>query len=99
MSCNYLSSYLLNMINADMTGYNKYLLNLRKKLPVVTAMFYKGDDGKFYDVNEKSKYSKDLNEQSIIQYNGLFDQKNRVDDFFFLKGGDYYVEPKQEFNQ
>ena len=99
MSCNYLSSYLLNMIGADMTGYNKYLLNLRKKLPVVTAMFYKGDDGKFYDVNEKSKYSKDLNEYSIIQYNGLFDQKNRVDDFFFLKGGDYYVEPKQEFNQ
>ena len=99
MSCNYLSSYLLDMIGADVTGYNKYLMNLRKKLPVVTAMFYKGDDGKFYDVNEKSKYSDDINDYAIIQYNGLFDQKNRVNDFFFLKGGDYTVEPKQYFNQ
>ena len=99
MSCNYLSSYLLNMIGADMTGYNKYLLDLQKKLPVITAMFYKGDDGKFYDVNEKSKYSDDINDYGIIQYNELFDQKNRVDDFFFLKGGDYYVEPKQIFTE
>ena len=99
MSCNYLSSYLLDMIGADVTGYNKYLMNLRKKLPVVTALFYKGDDGKFYDIDKKSKYSNDLNDYAIIQYNELFDQKNRVNDFFFLKGGDYYIEPKQFFNE
>ena len=99
MSCNYLSSYLLDMIGADVTGYNKYLMNLRKKLPVVTAMFYKGDDGKLYDINQKSKYSKNLNDYSVIQYNELFDQKNRVDNFFFLKGGDYHIEPKIEFTK
>ena len=99
MSCNYLSSYVLNMIGADVTGYNKYLMDLKKKLPVITSMFYKGDDGKFYDVNAKSKYSKDINDYAVIQYNELFDQKNRVNDFFFLKGGDYYIEPKQEFNE
>lgn len=99
MSCNYLSSYLLDMLDADVTGYNKYLMNLKKKLPVITAMFYKGDDGKFYDINQKSKYSKDMNDYAIIQYNELFDQKNRVDDFFFLKGGDYFVEPKQVFTE
>lgn len=91
MSCNYLSSYLLNMMGADMTGYNKYLLDLQKKVPVLTALFYQGDDGKFYENNEKSKYSKYIDDYSKIQYNGLFDQKNRVDDFFFLKGGNYEV--------
>ena len=99
MSCNYLSSYLLNMLGADVTGYNKYLLDLKKKLPVITSMFYKGDDGRFYAINEKSKYSKVINDYSIVQYNGLFDQKNRLNKFFFLKGGDYYIEPKQEFNK
>ncbi len=91
MSCNYLSSYLLNMIGADMTGYNKYLLDLQKKVPVLTALFYQGDDGKWYDNSTESKYSKYIKDYSKIQYNGLFDQKNRVDDFFFLKGGNYEV--------
>ncbi len=94
MSCNYLSSYLLDMAGADMTGYNKYLLNLRKELPVITALFYKGDNGTFYDVDQKSKYSNTINNYNIVQYNGLFDQKNRLNDFFFLKGGDYKVEPQ-----
>ena len=47
MSANYLSSYLLNLIGADMTGYNKYLLDLQKKIPVLTGLFYQGDDGEF----------------------------------------------------
>lgn len=91
MSANYLSSYLLNLIGADMTGYNKYLLELQKKIPVLTGLFYEGDDGVFRNIDEESKYTKYINEYSKIQYNGLFDKKHRVDDFFFLEGGDYQV--------
>ena len=58
MSANYLSSYLLNLIGADMTGYNKYLLDLQKKIPVLTGLFYQGDDGEFRNIDEKSKYTK-----------------------------------------
>lgn len=91
MSANYLSSYLLNLIGADMTGYNKYLLDLQKKIPVLTGLFYQGDDGEFRNIDEKSKYTKYINEYSKVQYNGLFDKKHRLEDFFFLKDGDYQV--------
>ena len=70
MSANYLSSYLLNLIGADMTGYNKYLLDLQKKIPVLTGLFYQGDDGEFRNIDEKSKYTKYINEYSKVQYNG-----------------------------
>lgn len=96
MSANYLSSYLLKLIGADMTGYNKYLLELQKKLPVITGLFYSGDDGVFHDIDEKSQYSDIIKEYSQIQYNGLFDQSNRIDDFFFLKDGNYQVEDETE---
>lgn len=92
MSANYLSSYMLNLIGADLTGYNKYLLNLQKKVPVLTGLFYQGDDGVFHNIDEKSDYTKYIEDYSKVQYNGLFDKKNRLTDFFFLKGGDYQVE-------
>lgn len=91
MSANYLSSYVLNLIGADLTGYNKYLLDLQKKLPVITGLFYAGDDGVFRNIDEESQYTSVINEYSQIQYNGLFDKKNRIDEFFFLKGGAYKV--------
>ena len=41
--------------------------------------------------SDLSKYTKYINEYSKVQYNGLFDKKHRVEDFFFLKDGDYQV--------
>ena len=38
-----------------MTGYNKYLLDLQKKIPVLTGLFYQGDDGEFRNIDEKVK--------------------------------------------
>lgn len=96
MSANYLSSYMLNLIGADLTGYNKYLLDLQKKVPVLTGLFYQGDDGVFHNIDEKSDYTKYINDYSKVQYNGLFDKKNRMTAFFFLEGGDYQVEVKEK---
>ena len=97
MSANYLSSYLLKIIGADMTGYNKYLLDVQKKIPIFTGLFYQGDDGVFYNVDQKSKYTDTINQYAKVQYNGLFDKKHREDDFFFLKGANYEVEfPEEE---
>lgn len=92
MSANYLSSYMLKLIDADLTGYNKYLLELQEKLPVITGLFYAGDDGKFHDIDEKSQYTELIEEYAKVQYNGLFDKDNRINEFFFLEGGDYEVE-------
>lgn len=96
MSANYLSSYLLQLIDADLTGYNKYLLDLQEKLPVITGLFYAGDDGEFHNIDEESKYTELIEEYSKVQYNGLFDKDNRINEFFFLKDGDYEVEQNSE---
>ena len=47
---------------------------------------YKDKDGKLYDINEKSSYSKKINEYATIQYNGFVDYKNRINEIFYLKG-------------
>lgn len=85
MSANYLSSYVMNLAGNKLTGYNKYLLDLQKELPVISAVCYKDKDGNVYANDAKSEYSDLLHSYQILQYNQLFDEKNRADDFFFLK--------------
>ena len=84
MSANYLSSYVANLAGLQLTGYNKYLLDLQKTIPVISAACYTDKDGNVYDLDEKSKYSDLIEEYQIVQYNQLFDIKNRHDEFFFL---------------
>lgn len=85
MSANYLSSCLLKVMGANMTGYNKYLLDLQKKVPVITANGYIGDDGVLYGWEDALSYEDLLSEYRMLQYNNLFDSKNRVDEFFYLQ--------------
>lgn len=85
MSANYLSSYVLNLAGAKLTGYNKFLLKLQEELPVISAVCYKDKDGKVYANDEKSKYSELLHSYQILQYNQLFDKEHRLEDFFFLR--------------
>ena len=85
MSDNYLSSYVLKTAGLPLTGFNKYLLELQEKLPVISAVCYKDSDGNFYDNDEVSEYTELLSEYQMIQYNELFGKENRNDGFFFLK--------------
>ncbi len=85
MSANYLSSYLLNLSGNKLTGYNKYLLDLMKKVPILSAICYEGDDGVLHANGEESDYTELIKEYQMIQYNNMFDTDNRVDNFFFLK--------------
>lgn len=85
MSANYLSSYLLNLTGSKLTGYQKYLLDLMEKVPVISAICYIGDDGVVHATGEESEYSELIREYQILQYNNMFDTDNRVSDFFFLK--------------
>lgn len=84
MSANYLSSYLLDLIGGKLTGYNKYLLDLRKDIPFISAAGYEGSDGKIYKADKKSDYSKEIKQYQNIQYNNMFDTDHRVKDFFFV---------------
>ena len=85
MSANYLSSYVMQLAGMKLTGYNKYLLDLQKEIPIISAVCYRGADGVFHEIDEKSEYSDKIEEYKLIQYNNLFDLENRNNEFFFLK--------------
>ena len=84
MSANYLSAYLMKVIGGKMTGYQKYLMDLYEQVPMITANAYQGADGELHELDEKSQYSDLIKEYQMIQYNNMFDTKNRLDDFYYL---------------
>ncbi len=85
MSSNYLSSYLMKVIGGKMTGYQKFLLELQKKIPMITANGYRGDDGVLHELDEESEYSDLINQYQILQYNNMFDSANRLNDFYEMR--------------
>ena len=68
----------------ETSPYQKFLLKLRKKLPVLTAMGCFDKNGKYYESALESPYSDMVKEYQILQYNNLIDTKHTVDSFFYL---------------
>ena len=85
-SYNYLQTRIMQMYGSPMTGYQKFLLELSEDIPVINAFGYYTKDGTFYETfDEDSPYYDRIMEYAILQYNCLFDGKNRVEDFFELR--------------
>lgn len=85
-SMNYLQTILMETIDGDLTGFQKFQQDLQKEIPVLTSNGYWGADGKFYSVDDKnSPYYDLIQEYAMLQYNDMMDYKNRVEDFFELK--------------
>ncbi len=82
MSANYLSSYVLKLAGLNLTGYDRFLLKLQEKVPVINAVGYIGEDGKHYTFEDDSPYQKDILRYQILQYNNLIDTKHRYKKFF-----------------
>ena len=80
LGVNYLSSYLLNALNINMTPYNHFLLELKEHIPAMNVYGYMDVQGDWhkYEVEEPSM----LMEYRWLQYNGLLDVRNRVDAMF-----------------
>ena len=84
-SMNYLQSILFDVCGLPMTGYQKYLMELQKEIPALTANGYWGADGKFYEPDDKSSpYYDKLLEYQLLLYNNIFDTSNRPDGFYSL---------------
>lgn len=82
-SANYLSALMAQSTDMEMTGYEQFLMDTWKKVPVLTGNGYFGEDGKFYKLNDvKSPYYEELQKYSILQYNTMFDSGNRIGEFF-----------------
>ncbi len=82
LSANYLSSYVLENADLEMTPYQRYLYDLSKKLPVINAVGYIGDDGIYYSHDDQSEYTDYIENYRILQYNNLIDYENRYTSFF-----------------
>ena len=66
-----------------MTGYQRFLNEVQKEVPTITSQGYWGKNGKFYQINDKgSPYYGIIQKYRMIQYNMMFDKKNRRDSFF-----------------
>lgn len=87
ISPNYLSSMILDTAGLSKSGYQSFVSKVREQVPVITQLGYIGRDGKFYkNGDKKSPYYDILNEYHILEYNNLFDSKNRIDNFFEISG-------------
>lgn len=84
LSANYISADLKQLLGLPLTGFDKYLLDLQKQLPIITAIDYQDTAGRIYETDEESEHTKKLNEYGIVQYNGLMDHGKRVEKFFKL---------------
>ncbi len=82
-SLNYLYSIMADRLRFPMTGYQKYLLALSEKVPVINTVGYWGDNGSFYELDDPdSPYAETLNEYRILEYNYIFGKQNRELELF-----------------
>lgn len=86
LSSNYLSSLLLKTAGVAMTDYNKYLLELSKKLPVIDTVGYVDSEGNHYKWSDATEYSEILSDYNCIQYNNIFDRDHVAANVFYLDG-------------
>lgn len=85
MSANYFGSYIMQLAGIDMPIYNKFLLQIKQKLPIIGSGAVCDCDGNWYPFDEMpEEYEELLNEYKILQYNNVIDRKNRVSDIFHV---------------
>lgn len=85
ISLNYLSAYIFDRLGINLTKYQQFLLNVYKQVPIMNSLGYWGEDGTFYNYEDKdSPYYDLINEYRCVQYNNIHDRGNRVDSMFYL---------------
>lgn len=86
-SINYLSTMVLDKANLKKTKYQEFLSQLNKQIPAINSQGYYDNNGKFHELENSFSYNYDnklLNKYEILQYNNIFDVKNRNNSFFNL---------------
>lgn len=82
-SINYLSSIFLDAAGLKSSNFNRYLLDLYKKLPAISAAGSYDSAGTLHEKRERNnKYAQLMKEYETVQYNYLFDDGNRLDKHF-----------------
>lgn len=85
ISLNYLSILLLDTAGLTTTPYMEFLRNIQKDLPVITGNGYIDSNGNYYTYELENEYSSILHKYQLVQYNNVFDNKNKIDRFFEVR--------------
>ena len=85
MSMNYFGPYLKKVLGLKMTGFDRFLMDAKGKLPVVSGICFTDQSGGAHLYGEKTEYADILNDYRMVEYNCVKDTENRVDSFFELK--------------
>ena len=81
MSANYLSSLILKTGNFKLPSYNKFLLELFEKYPVITQQGILDSNNNFYSDKNELDGDTMIQQYEYLQYNNLFDKK-RISECF-----------------
>lgn len=77
MSANYLGAYILEKAGLSMSKYDKFLLQLKKEIPIIGMGAIEDNNGNWFDMNSlPQKYAELINNYKILQYNKIKDRKN-----------------------
>lgn len=79
ISANYLGSLLWQTAGLEFSDYQKYLSELHRLYPVITANFYYDSNGTLFEKRESGDF---LSLYKKLQYNHIFDTKGRADSLF-----------------
>lgn len=83
MSANYFGSYILQQAGLELSTYNKFLLQLKEKLPVIGSGMVKDAQDNWYALDSlPSEYQELIDQYRILQYNNISDRKNRDENVF-----------------
>lgn len=85
ISVNYLSSLLLDVAGLAKTPYMNFLNNMQKSIPVITGHGYIDNHGIYHTFEEETEYKALIKEYEILQYNNVFDNNKKVDQFFSIQ--------------
>lgn len=88
MSSNFFGSYVLERAGVRLAPYNRFLLKLREEIPIICPRGICGMDGIWHVWEEVPEDEAGLIEEyKILQYNNVYDRKNRVNDCFTIESG------------
>ena len=86
ISVNYVTAEVMNVAGLPMTAYQKYLVDLKEELPVISTVGLLDAEGNYYDgKDDVGPYADKLKEYQYLVYNYQFDKENRNDAFYMLK--------------
>jgi len=83
MSANYLGSVIMEKSGMDIPVYNRFLLALKERLPIIGRGEVCDAQGQWYNMNAlPPEYEALLTDYEILQYDRVFDRKKNTEDIF-----------------